>query len=418
MRIHKGEGLVKNVFNEEDIGRLPGDVGIGHVRYSTTGSSHAQNIQPLLVECIDGFWSMAHNGNLVNAPKIRHEYQEKGSIFQTSTDSEVMVHLIADPKHRNMDCRVKASLAELEGAFSVLMMNKNQLFCARDPQGFKPLSLGELGGGYVVSSETCAITQLGGKIIRDVEPGEVICIDKRGVSSSFLPNVTKEGYAHCVFELIYFARPDSYIFKSSAHKTRYFYGQRLAIESPVEADIVVAMPDSGNSATQGYSFESGLPLDSGFIRNHYVGRTFIMPGSKDRSDSVDMKLQVVPDVVNGKRVVVVDDSIVRGTTMKNRIQSLRDAGAKEIHVRISCPPICHGCYYGIDFPDKNELIAASRTVDEVCEYIQADSLAYLSIDSLLMPFGNPEDFCLACFNGKYPIATGDKDWKKTFERTY
>ncbi len=417
MRIHKGEGLVRNVFNEDNIGHLPGDVGIGHVRYSTTGSSHAHNIQPLLVECIDGFWSIAHNGNLVNAPRLRREYQERGSIFQTSTDSEVMVHLIASPEYRNEKCRVKASLAQLEGAFSVLMMNKDQLFCARDSQGFKPLTLGSLGGGFVVSSETCAITQLGGEIIRDVEPGEVLTIDKNGVCSDFLPGVKAENYAHCVFELIYFARPDSYIFGNSAHKIRFFYGQRLAIESPVEADIVVAMPDSGNSATQGYAQQSGLTLDSGFIRNHYVGRTFIMPGSKNRASSVDMKLQVVPDVVKGKRVIVVDDSIVRGTTMKNRIQNLRDAGAEEIHVRISCPPICYGCYYGIDFPDKDELIASHKDIDRVREYIEADSLAYLSIESLLMPFDNPDDFCKACFDGNYPIGIGDKDWKMAFERT-
>ena len=403
VRSIKGQGLVSEVFAGKDWGTIDGHIGIGHVRYSTTGSTRIQNVQPLVVECVDGIWAVAHNGNLVNAEKLRHMYQEAGAIFQTSTDSEVLVHLLADPMYRTRPRRVARALAELEGAFCFLLMTRNCMMAARDPHGFRPLSIGTLGDGYVVASETCALDQVGATFLRDVEPGELIVIDETGLHSSMFAEVKEEAdHARCIFEMVYFARPDSRVFGENVHLARVAYGKQLAAEYPVEADIVVAVPDSGNSAALGYSIESGIPLEHGFIRNHYIGRTFIMPQQDARSAGVDMKLAVLPEAVRGKRVVVVDDSIVRGTTARRRVMRLREAGATEVHVRISCPPIQHPCFYGIDFPTTEELVAGCMNVEEIREYIGADTLGYLSLEGLFVPFKGKRGFCSACFSGNYP----------------
>lgn len=405
-RVHsvKGSGLISDVFQGNDWSRLPGHLGIGHVRYSTTGSSRLQNVQPLVVECVDGIWAVAHNGNLVNAAKLRKMYQEAGAIFQTSTDSEVLVHLLADPMYRMRPRRVCRALAELEGAFCFLLMTRNCMMAARDRYGFRPLSIGKLGDGYAVASETCALDQIGATFLRDVEPGELVVFDESGMHSSYFAETPPGGTASCIFEMIYFARPDSRVFGKNVHSVRVAYGQHLAKEHPIEADVVVAVPDSGNSAALGYSIESGIPLEYGFIRNHYIGRTFIMPQQKDRISSVDLKLAVLPEVIRGKRVIVVDDSIVRGNTARRRVQLLREAGAAEVHMRISCPPLKHPCFYGIDFPTSKELIAGDMSVEEVCAFTGADSLGYLSLEALFKPFKDlkAEHFCSACFNGEYP----------------
>ncbi|NCD34166.1 MAG: amidophosphoribosyltransferase [Spartobacteria bacterium] len=398
----KGLGLLNNVFDSRSWDKLRGHIGIGHVRYSTTGTTRIVNVQPLVVQCLDGIWAVAHNGNLINAAKLRQAYQESGALFQTSTDSEVLVHLLADPMYRSRPRRVARALAELRGAFSFLIMNKTSIMAARDPHGFRPLSIGKRGDAYVVASETCALDIMGAAYVRDVKPGELVTIDKNGLRSEMFADPAPKA-AQCVFEMVYFARPDSNIFGQNVHGVRAQYGRRLAIEHPVDADIVIPIPDSGNSAALGYSQESGIPLDVGFIRNHYIGRTFIMPKEQNRAQGVDMKLAVLKDVVKDKRVVVVDDSVVRGTTARRRVAILREAGAREIHVRISCPPTAHPCFFGIDFPSRDELVAGRKNVEEIREYLKADSLGYLSIEGLLSPFDQPDHFCTACFSGKYPM---------------
>ena len=411
----KGIGLVNDVFAMDTLRGMAGHLGIGHVRYSTTGSPRIQNVQPLVVECSDGIWAIAHNGNLVNARALRLMYQEAGAIFQTSTDSEVLVHLLADPMYRTRPRRVARALGELKGAFAFVLMTKECLMAARDPLGFKPLSIGKLGDGYVFASETCALAQIGAEYVRDVEPGELVIVDSTGLHSSWFAEKECASFSQCVFEHVYFARPDSLVFGQSVHAARMKLGMRLAQEHPVEADLVTAVPDSGNSAALGFSRQSGIPLDYGFMRNHYVGRTFIMPEAAERARSVDMKLAVVADVVRGKRVVVVDDSIIRGTTSRRRVRALRQAGAKEIHLRISCPPTMHPCFFGIDFATRDELIAGSRSVAEICEYTGADSLGYLSIEGLLSPFPNAPDYCTACFSGKYPLDISRMQGKEALE---
>lgn len=424
VRSQKGLGLVHDVFSKDSLTKLPGSLGIGHVRYSTTGDSRIHNVQPLVVECMDGIWAAAHNGNLVNAGALRRYYQGAGSIFQTSTDSEVLVHLLSDPEYRAKPRRVARALDELEGSFSFLIMTKDCIMGARDRFGFRPLSIGRVDvedeagliwNTFVLVSETCALTQMGAEYIRDVLPGELVTIDETGLHSSIFTERTEQHLAQCVFELVYFARPDSTVFGHNVHGVRLKYGMRLAEEHPVEADIVIAVPDSGNCAALGYSLKSGIPLDIGFIRNHYVGRTFIMPDADDRSAGVDMKLSVLKEVVHGKRVVVVDDSIVRGTTSRRRVHCLREAGAREIHMRISCPPTAHPCFYGIDFPDPKELIASKRSVAQIREFLGADSVGYLSHEGLLSPFPNRNDFCSACFTGEYPVDPKDVKGKKTFD---
>ena len=397
----KGMGLVGEVFTRQSMADLKGHIGIGHVRYSTTGSTRIQNVQPLVAECADGIWSIAHNGNLVNANRIRRMYQESGSIFQTSTDSEVLVHILADPMYRNRPRRVERALSELKGAFSFLLMTKDSLMAARDPLGFRPLSIGRLGSGYVFTSETCALPLIGATYLRDVLPGEFVTVNASGMTSSMFCE-KRDHHAQCIFEHIYFAHPDSHVFGMNVHQVRMAYGRRLAQEHPVDADMVIPIPDSGNSAALGYSNESGIPMNFGFIRNHYVGRTFIMPEDTQRRISADLKLAVLPEVVKGKRIIAVDDSIVRGNTAAKRIMLLREAGAREVHVRISCPPIKCPCFYGIDFPTREELVASSRSVEEIRKLMGADTLGYLSLDGMLSPFDNPQDFCAACFNGNYP----------------
>ena len=411
----KGQGLVSEVFANVSAKKLQGHMGIGHVRYSTTGSTRIQNVQPLVVECVDGLWAVAHNGNLVNASKLRRMYQEAGAIFQTSTDSEVLVHLLADPLYRNRPQRVARALGELSGAFAFLIMTRECVMACRDPNGFRPLSIGKLGNAWVFASETCALKQVGAEYIRDVNPGELVVADATGLHSSTFAEQAAGALSQCVFEMVYFARPDSHVFGMNVHQVRMAYGARLAEEHPVDADIVVAVPDSGNSAALGYSRRSGIPLDFGFIRNHYIGRTFIMPEQDQRSQGVDLKLAVVDEVVQGKRVIVVDDSIVRGTTARRRVMRLREAGAREVHVRISSPPTAHPCFYGIDFPTRDELIAGNQDVDSICAFLGADSLGYISIDGLLSPFPDKQNFCKACFSGEYPVEPGETGCKKALE---
>lgn len=412
---HKGQGLLGEVITPDRQALLHGHLGIGHVRYSTTGSERIQNVQPLVVECVDGIWTVAHNGNLVNAAKLRRNYQEAGAIFQTSTDSEVLVHLLADPMFRVRPQRVARALGELEGAFSFLIMTANCVMAARDPLGFKPLCIGRIGAGYIFASETCALVQAGAEYLRDVEPGELVVADETGLHSSHFADPPRDSRSQCVFELVYFARPDSRIFGHNVHSIRLAYGMKLADEYPADADIVISVPDSGNSAALGYSRRSGIPLDYGFIRNHYVGRTFIMPAADDRAKGVDMKLAILEEVVRDKRVVVVDDSIVRGNTARRRVMRLREAGAREVHVRISCPPVASPCFYGIDFPTREELIGANMSVDEIREYIKADSLGYLSVEGLLSPFENAGHYCTACYTGEYPTDVDHMRGKQALE---
>jgi amidophosphoribosyltransferase len=415
VRSTKGMGLVSDVFTAEARKELPGHLGIGHVRYSTTGSTRIQNVQPLVVECSDGIWAIAHNGNLVNAGCLRRMYRDAGAIFQTGTDSEVLVHLLADPMYRSRPLRVARALNELQGAFAFLLMTRDRVMAARDPLGFKPLSIGKLNGGYAFASETCALAQTGAEYLRDVQPGELVTADKDGLSSVQFSSAPVSRQAQCIFEHVYFARPDSLVFGESVQGIRCQLGLRLARERPADADIVIPVPDSGNAAALGYARGSGIPLDYGFIRNHYIGRTFIMPEAHQRSHSADMKLAVVRAAVNGKRVVVVDDSIIRGTTARRRVAALRQAGAREIHLRIACPPVKHPCFFGIDFPTRTELIAGQRSIDEICRFLGADSLGYLSLDGLLAPFRCPGAYCTACFSGTYPVDVSSVQGKKELE---
>ena len=408
IRCVKGLGLLNLAVPPDRLAILKGDMGIGHVRYSTTGNGgRSQNVQPLIADLVDGRWAVAHNGNIVNAHELRNMYKESGALFQTGTDSEMLLHLLADPDYRNDPRRVAKACETLKGAYSFLIMSGDRLYAVRDPHGFRPLVMGRLGKGWVFASETCALTQVGATYEREIEPGELVWVDESGMSSTRL-NREGAGLSHCVFEIVYFARPDSRVFGHNVHQVRVAYGERLAQEHPVDADIVIAVPDSGNSAALGYARRSGIPYEMGFIRNHYVGRTFIMPGSEDRAQQVDKKLAAMPETVRNKRVVVVDDSIVRGNTMQRRVKALRQAGAAEVHLRIACPPVAHPCYYGIDFPTKKELIAASMNVEEIRKYMEADSLGYLSIAGLLSPYSHMRDYCIACFDGHYPMEKGEE----------
>ena len=415
IRGRKGMGHLGEVVHREDFEQLAGHLAIGHVRYSTSGSSKAQNAQPLVIEYSQGTVAVAHNGTLTNARQLRAYYEGRGSIFQTSTDSEIIVHLMADPEHLDRPDHLAHCLSHLEGAFSLLLMTKHRLIAARDRHGFRPLSLGVLDGSPVLASETCAFDLVGARHVRDVEPGEVLFINERGPTSERFCRPDEVRKAHCIFEQVYFARPDSRVFGDTCHRVRERLGAALAREQPADADIVVAVPDSGNPAALGYSRASGIPFDHGFIRNHYVGRTFIQPRS--RSFGVRIKLNVIADVVRGKRVVVVDDSIVRGTTSRTRLGMLRDAGAREIHLRISSPPIRHPCYFGIDFPTTAELVASGRSVDEIRDFIGVDSLGYLSPEGLLSAVsGPPSDYCAACFTGDYPCSVEEAVDKHALER--
>jgi amidophosphoribosyltransferase len=403
VREHKGMGLVSEVFNEEEISKLTGNIAVGHTRYSTTGSSNIRNAQPFLVETLSGHIAIAHNGNLVNAFTLRKKLEREGAIFQSSMDSEIVIHTIAHSKKKDFKERIKDGISQLEGAFSMVLLVEDGIIAARDKRGFRPLSLGKLDGAYAIASETCAFDLIHAEFIRDIEPGEILFITKKGIKSAHITD-EKTQPSFCVFEYIYFSRPDSNIYGYNVHLTRKRQGIELAREAPVKADLVIAIPDSGTSAAFGYSEQSGIPLDMGMVRNHYIGRTFIQPAQHIRDLGVRVKLNPIRAVVKDKRLVVIEDSIVRGTTSKARIRTLRQAGAKEIHMRVSCPPHVSPCYYGIDFPTREELIASSHRVEEVRRFIGLDSLAYLSLEGLYKAMPLPKNkFCVACFTGKYPI---------------
>jgi len=410
---HTGMGLAGEVFTSEILKNLKGTSAIGHVRYSTTGSSNAKNAQPILVDYARGQLAIGHNGNLVNARALREELEASGSIFQTTTDSETIIHLLARPCYGDFGNVLSKTLRRLRGAFSLTILTPDALIGARDPQGFRPLAIGKLGDGYVLASETCAFDLVGAEFIREVEPGEIVIINEKGINSYFFRKNRKK--ALCIFEYIYFSRPDSKIDGQTCHVIRRELGKQLAIEHPVDADIVVSVPDSGNSATLGFSQESGIPFEFGFIRNHYVGRTFISPTQIERDMKVKVKLNVLPDVVRGKRVVIIDDSIIRGTTTLSRIVELKKAGAKEVHVRISCPPTKNPCFYGVDFPSRDRLIAANHSIEEIAKFINADSLGYLSMEGMVKACGG-KDFCMACYDGNYPVPFEETVEKNALEK--
>jgi amidophosphoribosyltransferase len=399
---HKGMGLVPEVFDEEILNRLPGHMAIGHVRYSTTGSSIAKNAQPFVASYAGKTLAIGHNGNLTNARRLRDGLEKTGSIFQTTMDSEIIVHLLA----RNLGGGLKESLikalTEIEGAYSCVMMTEDKLIAFRDPNGFRPLCLGNLDGSYVVASETCALDLIDARYLRDIEPGEILIIDENGLES--IKPFPERKKTFCIFEFIYFARPDSNIFGQNVYMVRKRLGEKVAEEYPLEADFAMPFPDSGNYAAIGFCHGSGIPLEMGVIRNHYVGRTFIEPAQSMRDFGVKVKLNPVREILRQKRVVIVEDSIIRGTTSKMRIKTLREAGATEVHMVVSCPPHRFPCYYGIDFSTRGELIACQHTLEEVQNYIGLDSLCYLSLTGMLAATGlDGNGFCLACFNGDYPI---------------
>ncbi len=399
---HKEMGLVADIFSEEVLARLPGSIAIGHVRYSTTGSSELKNAQPFVVDFESGSIAVAHNGNLVNAHVLKQELEVSGSIFQSTMDTEVIVHLIARSRRGRIEERIVDALAQVRGAYSLLFLTRDKLIAVRDPHGIRPMVLGRIKGGHVVCSESCALNLIEGELVRDVEPGEMIVIDERGMHSSrpFFP-----APAHfCVFEYIYFARPDSIMGGISVYEVRKRLGHELARMHPTDADIVIPVPDSGVPAAIGFSEESGIPFEMGLIRNHYVGRTFIEPQQSIRHFGVKIKLNAVRGVVEGKRVVVVDDSIVRGTTGRKIIKMIRGAGAKEVHVRISSPPTSFPCFYGIDTPLRRDLIAATHSLEEINAYLTSDSLGYLTIDALHGCVPKMEKgTCDSCFSGNYPV---------------
>ena len=403
LHAHKEMGLVADVFgNQEIFKKLPGRAAIGHVRYSTTGSSVLKNVQPIMVEYSRGAIAVAHNGNIVNAQLVRDELEAYGSIFQTSMDTEIIVHLLATSKSSSLVERLTDALGRIKGAYCLLFLTESRMIAVRDPNGFRPLCLGKLGESYVVASESCALDLIEAEFIREIEPGEMIVVNQSGITSLF--PWKKVEPTPCIFEFVYFARPDSYIFGKNVYMVRKEMGRQLAREHQVDADIVIAVPDSGVPAAMGYAEASGLAFELGLIRNHYVGRTFIEPQQSIRHFGVKIKLNPVREVLEGKRVVVIDDSIVRGTTSRKIVKMVRNAGAKEVHMRISSPPTSYPCYYGIDTPNRKELISASHTLDEIRKYITADSLGYLSQEGLLTAVGTESTpFCRACFSGDYPI---------------
>jgi amidophosphoribosyltransferase len=403
--IEKSMGLVADIFSEKRLKRLPGAIAIGHNRYSTAGSSSLKNVQPIMVNFSLGSLAIAHNGNLVNALEIRSDLESKGAIFQSSSDSEVIVHLIASSRAGSLSERLIDAVKVISGAFSLLIMTEKELIAVRDPYGFRPLSIGRYDGAYVVASETCALDLIGAKYLRDVEPGEMVIINENGISS--IRPLHSPRQAFCIFEFIYFSRPDSNIFGNiNVDGVRKELGRQLARENGVDADIVIPVPDSGVPAALGYANESNIPFDFGLIRNHYVGRTFIEPRQSIRHFGVKIKLNPVRKLLEGKRVLVVDDSIVRGTTSKKIVKMIREGGgAKEVHLRISSPPTIGPCFYGIDTPTRKELIASTHSIDEIRKYITATSLSYLSLEGLLKVVPDSERFCTACFDDKYPVLT-------------
>jgi len=409
IELHKGMGLVSDLFTADVLAQLSGSLAIGHTRYSTTGDSALLNAQPIMVECNKGKIALAHNGNITNAHEVHAQLEQQGSIFQTTSDTEVIVHLIARSREQTLADAMADSLRRIEGAFSLVMLTPDRIFAVRDPRGFRPLVMGRISGQaahtadtIVFASETCAFDLIGATYEREVKPGELIIVGPEGVHSRFYS--AQQPQSSCIFEHVYFSRPDSIIFGRAVQQTRDAMGRQLALESPVDADIVVPVPDSGMTAAMGFAQQSGIPIQIGLIRNHYVGRTFIEPEQRVRDFGVKLKLNPVRHVLQGRRVVLIDDSIVRGTTSKKIVRMVRDAGAKEVHMRISCPPTISPCYYGVDTPSKNQLIAANKSVEEIREYIKADSLAYLSLEGLRKAAGEGDEqfYCTACYTGKYP----------------
>lgn len=400
--VARGMGYVADIFDDRTLSGLTGRSAIGHTRYSTAGESRLANAQPFLIDCVHGQMSICHNGNLVNAGEIRRDLVSKGSIFQTSSDTEVVLHLYARSTATSQEQAAIESLAQVRGAYSILMMSPDRLIAARDPHGFRPLAIGRLGDAWIVCSETCALDLIQATYVRDVEPGEVVVITANGLTSHKpFPPAPR---SHCVFEHVYFARPDSYVFGRSVNEARTAMGRRLAEESMVEADVVVPIPDSGVCAAIGFSEMSGIPMRMGLIRNHYVGRTFIQPQQSIRHFGVRVKLNPVRSILEGRRVVLVDDSIVRGTTSRKIVKMVKAAGAREVHMRISCPPTISPCFYGVDTPRRSELIAATHTLEEIRTYLDADSLAYLSLDGMLQAVTpDRSQYCTSCYTGTYPI---------------
>jgi amidophosphoribosyltransferase len=409
LRLERGMGLVNDVFHAERLERLPGDRAIGHVRYSTAGDTLAENAQPILIDCHRGPIALGHNGNLVNASVLRQELEAAGSIFQSSSDTEVVLHLYARNHRERIEDAVAASLTKVMGAFSLLFLTPETMIAARDPWGFRPLVLGRLEGAWIVCSETCALDLIDAEYVRDVQAGELLLVDRDG-PRSFRP-FPPEPVRQCVFEHVYFARPDSSVFGRNVLESRLLLGRQLAREQPADADVVVPVPDSGMGAALGYAQESGLPFEWGLIRNHYVGRTFIEPKQSIRSVGVKVKLNPVRAVLEGRRVVLVDDSIVRGTTSRKIVRMVRAAGAREVHVRVSSPPTTGPCHYGIDTPLKSELIASNHSLEEIRQYIEATSVGYLSHEGLLRAVADAggERHCTACFSGRYPVAVSQPD---------
>jgi amidophosphoribosyltransferase len=420
LRRHIAMGLVSDGFNRDVLARLPGTTAIGHIRYSTAGSSELRNAQPFLFEYAAGAISIAHNGNLVNATELRAELEAQGSIFQTSSDTEVIVHLMAKAKEPDVVGKLIAALRRVRGAYSIVLLatdgHSTKLIGVRDPNGFRPLVIGRLKDAYVLSSETCSFDLIEADLLREVEPGEIVEIEKGGMTTHRVPETAAPTF--CVFEHVYFARPDTLVNGKSVYRAREKMGMRLAQEAPVEADVVIPVPDSGVPASIGYSKESGIPFELGLIRSHYVGRTFIEPQDSIRHFGVRLKLSPVRSVVDGKRVVVVDDSLVRGTTSRKIGKMLRGAGAKEVHLRISAPPTTHPCFYGIDTPTRSELVAASHSVDEIRTYVTSDTLAYLSHEGMMAAVGSETGagYCSACFTGNYPVALGQGNDLVTLRR--
>ncbi len=399
--IHKGMGLVEEVFKPEVFTRLVGDAAIGHTRYSTAGDTSLSNAQPIAIDCNKGKLALGHNGNLTNAGEWRRKLEHRGSIFQTTSDTEVIVHLVARSAARNLPGAIAETLNQVEGAYSLLLLTRDELYAIRDPRGFRPLILGRLAGAWLVASETCAFDLLGAKYVREVEPGEMLRISRSGVESiHFAP---PKPHQYCIFEHVYFARPDSLIFSRPVNQSRERLGRLLAQEHPAQADVVVPVPDSGVPAAIGFALQSGIPFRMGLIRNHYIGRTFIEPVQDIRDFGVKLKLNPVRELLEGRRVVLVDDSIVRGTTSRKIVRMVREAGAREVHVRISCPPTVSPCYYGIDTPTREELIASAHPVEGIREFLAADSLGYLSLESLRRAVNDTEGkFCTSCYTGTYP----------------
>jgi len=415
-----GMGLVGDVFSPSRLRQMSefGNTAIGHVRYSTSGSSKLCNAQPLLVEYAQGQVAVAHNGNLINAARLRREYEAFGHIFQGSSDTEIIIHLLANPRHMSKPDPLAHMLNHLQGAYCLLFLFPDRIEAARDPYGIRPLCIGQLSdGAYVVASETCALDIVEAEFIREIEPGEIVRIDEKGLHSRFFDGPEAVKPAHCIFEQVYFADPSSTIFNENVHQVRTALGRQLAQEAPVEADLVVPVPNCARCAAGGYSEESGIPYGRGFTVSHYAGRSFIVPEQPMRDLAVRMKLNVIKEVVRDKRLIVIEDSIVRGTTTRGKMGALRRGGAKEIHLRVASPPIRHPCFYGIDFPSHNELIANNKTVDEIRDYLEVDSLAYLSLEGMLNCVKKPANhYCTACWSGKYRIPVDEAVSKYAFER--